>query len=128
MDFEKRTRYIFGGILAIMLVYFLIKWRVTTLAMKIAMLLIVVDVVFIAFYRIREQDKNERQKKEEGVINISYLITLTILALVTYEFSTMWDKLETLAKIGIVMVDISVIMMIVITKSIVNKRKLPKGC
>lgn len=127
MDFKERIEYIFGGILILMLAYFLLKWREMTLAMKIAMLLMIVDAVFIAFYRISERDESKRRKKEERVINMTYLIALAFLAFATYEFSTVWDKLEILAKIGIVMVDISVIMMIVITKSIVNKRKLSEG-
>ncbi|MFA6097615.1 MAG: hypothetical protein WC788_08405 [Candidatus Paceibacterota bacterium] len=128
MEVNERIKHIFGGILILMMImYFLLKWNRTTLAMKIALPLMIINVALIAFHRIQDREESERQRKEEKVINISYLIALAILALATYDFSTIWHKLETLEKIGIILIDISVIMMIVTTKSIVDKRKLSKG-
>lgn len=123
MEIDKKIEYIFFGILILIAVFFLIRLNQSTIAQKIAFVLMIIDVAILLFYKISDKDA-EGCKKAKRVRQITLLIGFLFLIFMTYDFAMIWHELPLSAKIGIVLIDLSSTMMIMITLYSLNKRNL----
>lgn len=123
MEIDKRIKYIYFGILILIAVFFLIRLNQSTIAQKIAFVLMIIDTAIFLFYKISDQDA-EGLKKAKRVRKITLIIGFLFLIFITYDFAMIWHELPRLAKIGIVLIDLSSTMMIIITLYSLNKRNL----
>lgn len=123
MECEKRIKYIFYGILILMTIYYIMIWEKLTIPMKVALGLIYALVIINRFCFKHNNDPKENLKKDERRYYAGSFIIILILALATIDIIRIWDKMDFLGKLGFVMVDISVPMMILFTYLQIRKRK-----
>jgi len=123
MEFEKRIGYIFYGILILMTFYFIMIWEKITPVMKLAFGLIYALLLINKFCFRHGNDEKENFKKEEHRYYVSGFIVILILILAQIELIPEWNEMDFLGKLGFIMIDISIPMMILFTHLQIKKRK-----
>ena len=123
MECKKRIKYIFYGILIMMTIYYLMIWEKLTILMKVAFGLIYALMIVNRFCFKHSDDQKENLKQDERRYYVSSFIIILILALATIDLIPIWHKMDFLGKLGFIMIDISVPMMILFTFLQVRKRK-----